>query len=300
VYVLTPIEDESQLLEALTITRALRSVKDLKAPLPERPDEIRSPHFIRAWDVLQVLRGMIGRLCHDDRNPMQLHVAHLRYAVHTLSFPESSPRQKQWALAASCSLADQIISGITSEFTLRIDWVKPDLVAPGRLGLTLCPGHRDRGRDLDLDLDLATLSAAGADRLVCMATDSELDWAGVPDLGRKARAAGLTYLPLPVPDQGTPEIADAIALVRWCSDAIQQGQSVILTCMGGLGRSGTIAACTLVSAGLPPIDAISAIRAARGPRAIENADQETFVTTFATSARKVAQRPPVDHRSNSA
>jgi protein-tyrosine phosphatase len=50
--------------------------------------------------------------------------------------------------------------------------------------------------------------------------------------------------------------------------------------MGGLGRSGTIAACCLVAAGMTPDAAIVAVRAARGPRALETAAQETFVASF--------------------
>jgi nicotinamidase-related amidase len=114
-YLLTPIEDASQLLEALAITRALRSVTDLRADLPDRPDEVRSPQFARAWEVLRVLRRIGGRLCHEDRHPLQLQVALLRYAVHTLSFPEPSPLQKQSALAAACSLAEQITRTVEAE-----------------------------------------------------------------------------------------------------------------------------------------------------------------------------------------
>jgi nicotinamidase-related amidase/aminoglycoside phosphotransferase (APT) family kinase protein len=114
-YLLTPIEDAPQLLEALAITRALRTVTDLRADLPDRPDEARSPQFVRAWEVLRVLRRIGGRLCHEDRHPLQLHVALLRYAVHTLSFPEPSPLQKQSALAAACSLAEQITRTVEAE-----------------------------------------------------------------------------------------------------------------------------------------------------------------------------------------
>jgi len=39
----------------------------------------------------------------------------LRYAVHTLSFPEASPLQKQSALAAACSLAEQITRTVEAE-----------------------------------------------------------------------------------------------------------------------------------------------------------------------------------------
>ena len=277
-YLLTPIEDTPQLLEALAITRALRLVPDLRAPLPGLPSEVRSPHLVRAWEVLQVLGRIGGQLCHEDRHPLQLQVALLRYAVHTLSFPEASPLQKQSALAAACSLADQITRTAEAESALRVDWVESELIGPGRLGITLCPGRRDRGRDLAADL--ARLRSEGVTRLLCLLTDSELNWAGVPDLGPRAQAAGLTYRRFPVPDQGTPEVADALELVRWCREVTQRGQTVVVTCMGGLGRSGTLAACLLVSAGMAPKASIAAVRAARGPRALETIAQEDFVVMF--------------------
>jgi nicotinamidase-related amidase/aminoglycoside phosphotransferase (APT) family kinase protein len=285
-YLLTPIDDAAQLLEALAITRALRSVADLQAQLPDRPDEVRSPQFVRAWEVLQVLRRLGGQLCREDRHPLQLQMALLRFAVHTLTFPEASSLQKQSALAAACSLAEQITRTVEAELVLRLDWIEPDLIGAGRLGITLCPGRRDRGRDLGTDL--AQLRADGATRLLCLLTDSELSWAGVPDLGPRAQGADLTYRRLPIPDQGTPDIADAIDLVQWCREGTERGEAVVVTCMGGLGRSGTIAACFLAAAGMSPSAAIAAVRAARGPRALETIAQEDFVVTFASAMRGAA------------
>jgi protein-tyrosine phosphatase len=92
---------------------------------------------------------------------------------------------------------------------------------------------------------------------------------------------GLDYRSLAVPDQGTPEQSEAIDLVRWCREATQRGESVVVTCLGGLGRSGTVVACCLVAAGMTPDAAIVAVRAARGPRALETAGQERFVAAFA-------------------
>ena len=63
-------------------------------------------------------------------------------------------------------------------------------------------------------------------------------------------------------------------------------ESVVVTCMGGLGRSGTLAACYLVAAGMSPDAAIAAVRTARGPRALETIAQEDFVVTFASTTRK--------------
>jgi protein-tyrosine phosphatase/nicotinamidase-related amidase/aminoglycoside phosphotransferase (APT) family kinase protein len=278
-YLLTPIEDPSELLEALAITRALRSVTDLQADLPDRPEEARSSQFVRAWEVLQVLRRIGGQLCREDRHPLQLQVALLRYAVHALSFPQASRLQKQSALAAACSLAEQITHTVEAELALRVDWIEPGLLGTGRLGITLCPGRRDRGRDLGADL--ARLRAEGTARLLCLLTDSELDWAGVSALGPRAQAAGLAYRRIPIPSQGTPDIAEATELVRWCRGATERGETVVVTSMGGLGRSGTVVACFLVAAGLAPEAAIAAVRHARGPRALETVAQEDFVVTFA-------------------
>jgi ADP-ribosyl-[dinitrogen reductase] hydrolase len=56
--------------------------------------------------------------------------------------------------------------------------------------------------------------------------------------------------------------------------------------MTGLGRSGTVAAYSLVAAGISPDAAIAAVRTARGPRAIETTAQEDFVVTFASAVHR--------------
>src|SRR5262249_28739555 len=171
-YLLTPIDDDAQLREAISITLALREVADLAAPLADPPADVRSPQFVRAWEILRVLRSTIRQVCHDDRNPLQYRVAGLRYAVHTLGFPEPSRLQKQSALAAACSLADQISTTVKDDLVLRVDWVESPHIRAGRLGMTICPGRRDRDRNLDADL--ARLRDEGVDRLLCLSTEAEL------------------------------------------------------------------------------------------------------------------------------
>ena len=185
----------------MSITLALREVADLRAPLADLPDDVQSPHLVRAWGILRVLRSTIQQICHDDRNPLQYQVAGLRYAVHTLGFPEPTRLQKQSALVSACSLADQIATTVKANLVLRVDWVDSPRIGPGRLGVTICPGRGDRDRNLEADLD--RLRAEGVDRLLCLSTEAELEWSGVPDLGSRAEAIGLNYRWLPVPDQGT-------------------------------------------------------------------------------------------------
>jgi len=78
-------------------------------------------------------------------------------------------------------------------------------------------------------------------------------------------------------------MADALELVRWCREATQRGQTVVVTCMGALGRSGTLAACLLISAGTAPEATIAAVQATRGPRALKTIAHEDSVVMCAVA-----------------
>jgi protein-tyrosine phosphatase/nicotinamidase-related amidase len=277
-YILTPVESDD-LGQAMTLTRALMEVDDLQAPLPQDCPGLNAPQFLRAWRLVRILREIGGRLCREDRHPLQLEVALLRYAVQTLEFDESSAAQKRWALAAAGLLSDRVRETILANEALRVDWFAADHDGRGVVGITICPGRRDRRRDLDADL--AILVDAGVTRLVTLLPDTELVWAGVGDLPARVRAMGIDCRQLPIPDQGVPALEDARELVRWCREGLADGGRVVISCLGGLGRSGTIAACYLVEQGESPSQAISAVRGARGPRAVETRSQEAFVAAYA-------------------
>jgi len=52
----------------------------------------------------------------------------------------------------------------------------------------------------------------------------------------------------------------------------------VVHCRAGLGRTGALVAATLTALGASPVQAIAAVRAARGPRAIETPAQESWVS----------------------
>lgn len=281
-YIFTPLTSRDDLREALLITRALREVGDLLRPLPEHLEGLRSPALLRAWHCLRTLRSIAAELCREDRHPLQLTIPLLRYAVHTLTFEESSPLQKEWALAAACGLAEDAMRTTLADEALRVDWIDDPSLGAGRLGMTLCPGRRDHGRSLDVDLD--ALRRFGVSRHLCLLSDEELAWAGVEELPRETAARGIEFRQLPIRDQGAPGLDDALALAHWCLEATSRGQHVTISCMGGLGRTGTIVACVLVLLGSSAESAIAQVRRARGPRAVETREQEAFVTRFADRA----------------
>lgn len=276
-YIFTPIPDDERLIEGLRLVDALRRVKDLRAPLPLTPDGVQDPALLRSWAAIRVLRSIGASLCREDRDTVQMTIALLRYAVHNLSFDESDPQQKRWALAAAGGWADDLVRTVHENRDLRVDWVDVPIGA-GQLGLTICPGRRDRGRQLTVDLDM--LRQLGTTDIVCLLTREEMEWAGVDGIGPESTVRGLHFQHLPILDQSVPSLPVMQGLVRQIVQRCRAGANVVLHCMGGLGRSGTVAACALKSQGVCSDDAIAAIRRARGPRAIETGVQERFVRDF--------------------
>ncbi len=279
-YIFTPLADGAELAQALCITRALRAVEDLRAPLPENLPELEAPALIRAWAIVRHLRGWVAKLCRSDRHPLQMAVAGLRYAAHTLSFDESSPLQRRWALAAACGFAEDIQARAARNSALRVDWIpKTKLPGDGRLGLTICPGRSDRGRDLAADLD--AIAQMGTAHVVALLTSAEMEWAGVADLPGEVDRRGMGFVHLPIPDQGVPTATEVTALSARIRGWLAADEDVVVHCMGGLGRSGLVSASVLVDLGFAAEDAIQEIRDVRDPRAVETQAQEAFVSAYA-------------------
>ena len=165
--------------------------------------------------------------------------------------------------------------------TLVVDSVETP--GGGRIGMTICPGKKPAraasgswNRDLDADLD--AIRDWGAEVLLSLIEPAEYSLLGVENLPEKARAR-MAHLALPVPDYGLPgpewEAARETEGPRLRSILLRGGK-ICLHCMGGLGRSGTIAARLLVELGVPPEDTIRSVRAAR-PGAVETREQEEYV-----------------------
>ncbi len=176
---------------------------------------------------------------------------------------------------------------------LRIDWLQPDQLRddlPGRLGLTILPGKRGvsfrypgRVYRRDLDKDLAMLRAAGVGRLILLVEDAELSrWSDPAIVGRGA-IAGVTVLRHPIPDGQPPATAGEMEAILAEIREGRRDANVAVACMGGVGRTGTVAACALVQAGHSAEDAIEIVREVRHPTAVETAEQERFVTAFAAA-----------------
>ena len=181
--------------------------------------------------------------------------------------------------------------GHRAERRLRVDWLAADAFAdgrPGRLGLTFLPGkHGPSVRypgvvyERDLDTDLRTLADDEVRQLLLLIEDHELARWGDPAIVARAVDHGVIIERRPIPDMHPPRSVQAMDDILLWLEAARAGGDVAVACMGGVGRTGTVAACALVAAGWDVRDAIAEVRRVRHPGAVETAEQEDFVARYA-------------------
>ncbi len=172
----------------------------------------------------------------------------------------------------------------------RVDWLTATDLADGRagrIGMTVLPGKRGpslrypgRVYRADLHADLAALRDSGIIRLVLLIEDEELIRWGDMALATRAAAFGIAVDRHPMPDGCPPaSVTEMDAILRSISEARDVADAAV-ACMGGVGRTGTVAACALVVAGWEADAAIARIRQVRHPMAVETEAQKQFVQRY--------------------
>lgn len=146
---------------------------------------------------------------------------------------------------------------------------------PGSLWLSSMPGRFEPWPQF-----LAQARQAGVQRVVCLTDRAEL-----AELSPAYHVAVITgklpfrWAALPMRNFGLPE--DVVGFrqeVRAIAGALRQGESVLLHCAAGMGRTGSAAACVLKALGLDTAQALQRVRdAGSNP---QNAQQSGLVDWF--------------------
>lgn len=123
---------------------------------------------------------------------------------------------------------------------------------------------------------------SGIQVIVSLLTAEEANELGLRDEADRSQSQGIEFVSFPIPDRGVPvSRGDTLQLVKSLEASLASGKTVGIHCRQGIGRSGLIAACLLVSSGVPAEVAFSRLSEARGLPIPETAEQHTWVDTFA-------------------
>lgn len=180
-------------------------------------------------------------------------------------------------------------AAISAGSPLQIDFVRPAI--GGMIGMTHCPGRNSmdiRGIHWSRDLaeDISAIAAHRIGLVVSLLDDAELARHGAQALPTGLATRGIDWVQFAIEDFQVPG-PETIAAWRAALPGLQRrlsgGDSILMHCAAGLGRTGMMAATLLIASGETPEAAIHRIRQAR-PGTIETAAQETFVRNFASGA----------------
>ena len=167
----------------------------------------------------------------------------------------------------------------------------PERPANGRLHLCSIPG-----RFGSLDAFIAAATENKVRYVVCLVSDDEIARKSPGYLAAigQNRIPGLLWR-FPIPDYGIPEDAEELdRLLDKIRALLEQGESVVIHCAGGHGRTGMVAILLLARMGVELSEAVRRVRSAgSGP---DTEEQRRFLTVHANPGRAAGDAgvPPHD------
>jgi protein-tyrosine phosphatase len=130
------------------------------------------------------------------------------------------------------------------------------------------------------DPDRALARAGGADVIVCLSQQHELEHRFPLYLDWLRANAGQRALWWPVPDLHAPPLDDARRWVDELVDRLARDEGLIIHCGGGIGRAPTLAVCLLIALGSTAPAAVAHVAAHRPMAGPESGAQSELVARF--------------------
>jgi hypothetical protein len=142
-------------------------------------------------------------------------------------------------------------------------------------------GLRQPGLHGELAADLTAVRRAGIDVLVTLTAEA------LPQ--HQLMLRGLSGRHFPIVGMGVPMLEVTLALCEELAQQVRVGSKIGFHCTAGVGRTGMMLACHLVSRGVTAADAIVRVRRSIA-RAIQTTGQEAFVHRVAEAYARRATR----------
>jgi len=160
----------------------------------------------------------------------------------------------------------------------EINWIDSNYInVKGKIGIGRAPGYGSVRFD-----DFRSIKEQGISKIYCLQEEDELVYLADETVEQRReilKEYGIELIHSPIGDFRIPTPEQALMLSESIMKDVNGGKSILIHCMGGLGRSGTIAACALVHYGLKPDDAVKIVRTVR-PGTLETDQQVEFVKEF--------------------
>jgi protein-tyrosine phosphatase len=148
---------------------------------------------------------------------------------------------------------------------------------PGRLAISARP----RGGDW-LGEDLASWRCEGINVVVSLLMPEEERELDLDKEGGSAAKQCLDFISFPIPDRQVPASrVELSATLDKINANLTSGKKVLVHCRQGIGRSGLVAACLLVTRGWNPSAAVDHLSALRGVAIPETPEQRRWIDQFA-------------------
>ena len=148
---------------------------------------------------------------------------------------------------------------------------------PGKLALAARP----RGEDW-LEDEVKSWRQAGVNTVLSLLEPAEEVDLGLKDEANLVKRQGMKFLSLPIPDRHIPNSESELTATLERLDAdLSSGKNVVVHCRQGVGRTGLVAACLLVTKGLSPDTAVMNVGAARGTMVPETGEQRNWIDHYA-------------------
>lgn len=131
---------------------------------------------------------------------------------------------------------------------------------------------------VNMNEDLTKITQNKVKNVVVLVSKEELEHYKVPRLLAHYDSLHLNVFHSPIVDYGLPSAEQMRAILKFINSKVKAKENVLVHCVGGYGRSGTVMGCYARQyLKKTDEDAITYVRSIRGSSSIETAEQVEFV-----------------------
>ncbi len=140
--------------------------------------------------------------------------------------------------------------------------------------------------------DIIRIKSEGIKALLCLAEEDELRFGSIEEYKAILNEYGIELKHYPIEDFGAPSLEGIIECVEWIEKKLKENKKVLVHCVAGQGRTGTIIACFLVKEmGVSSEEAINHVRSIR-PGSVRSRSQMLAVKFYERFLNSISPSKP--------